>query len=383
MDPTFRLAVLGLGRYSGAGTISLHLTKELALRVRVLAVISEEALNLSDWTAASETHPFELIVKPTYGSSREAILHSIFARRIFGIAQAIRNFSPNAILVPMTHFWILPIMWVLRSSTWVVVIHDPFPHPGRLERLMNVLDRLVARNASAIVTHTKRFVPVVADSFGIDIDRVSNIPLGPLSDLGDLRSSDQRARNVGSEPYVVLCFGRIEAYKGIEVLLRAAPLVEAKRPDIMIRIVGRGAEPAIVAAAAACPNVSLDTRWVEESEIASIFQTADLLVLPYTSATQSGVIPHAATFGLPVICTDVGGLAEQLDDGRCGILIPPNDPQSLADAILRCSYDPSEARRLGEALRFEYAENRSWSKIATQFVDVAKHAAKSRRRNKK
>jgi glycosyltransferase involved in cell wall biosynthesis len=371
----FRLAVLGLGRYSGAGKISLQLTKELAGRAEVLALISEEALNRDDWERASLSNSFRLITKSTYDSIREAILQSVIPVRIFAIGCAIRKFRPDAVLVPMTHLWILPLMYLIRRTAWIVVVHDPYPHPGKTARFMNSMDRLVARKADRIVTHSKRFVAVVSDSFGIEIGRVCAIPLGPLSnDANDLLVRDRTLPAQNGRPFVALCFGRIEAYKGIEVLLQAAPLVEAQRPDITIRIVGRGADASITAAVAAFSNVELDTRWVEESEIAEIFAAANVVVLPYTSATQSGVIPQAATFGLPVICSDVGGLAEQLNDGVCGILIPPNDPKTLAESILRCANDPAEAALLGEALRTEYAENRSWSKIADKFVEVAKQA---------
>lgn len=378
-DASVRIVVLGLGRYSGAGTISLHLTKELSRRAEILAVISNEALNREDWEAASRQSSFGLATKRTYDSMREALLQSLVPIRIGAIVHEIRRFSPDAVLVPMTHLWIYPIMRMLSKPSWVVIIHDPYPHPGTAARLANIMDRAVARKADSVVTHSRKFIDVVSDSFHIPRNRITSIQLGPLSNeartsTGSQQQAESAPQDNPPDAFVVLCFGRIETYKGIDILLRAAPLIMANRPDITIRIVGRGMDAATRAEAEKCSNVQVDSRWIDDSEISSIFNAVDLVVLPYTSATQSGVIPQSATFSLPVIATDVGGLSEQLDDGRCGVLIAPNNPEALAEAVIRIANDREEAVRLGQALHLEYSQNRSWSAIAEQFIDVIRNA---------
>ena len=114
--------------------------------------------------------------------------------------------------------------------------------------------------------------------------------------------------------------------------------------------------------------------------MSTYFTKADLVVLPYTSATQSGVIPVAAAFGVPVIASDVGGLAEQLDQGACGILVPPADAPALTRAIVDLWNHPTRARALGNALREAYATRRSWSSIA-ESVTNAFHLAISQSRS--
>ncbi len=80
-------------------------------------------------------------------------------------------------------------------------------------------------------------------------------------------------------------------------------------------------------------DVTLVNRWIGENEIGEFFTHSDLVVLPYSSASQSGVIPIAAAYGLPVIATKVGGLSEQIEDGVSGWLIPPDDVQALTSTI--------------------------------------------------
>ena len=82
---------------------------------------------------------------------------------------------------------------------------------------------------------------------------------------------------------------------------------------------------------------------------AALFQESSVVVLPYVEATQSGVVPVAYTFAKPVVATGTGALAEAVEHGVTGILVPPRDPQALADAIVRLLRDKSLRERMGRA----------------------------------
>src|SRR5690606_16971449 len=75
-------------------------------------------------------------------------------------------------------------------------------------------------------------------------------------------------------------------------------------------------------------------RYIANDEVPALFRSSDLVVKPYIQATQSGVVPVAYQFGVPVIASRVGGLAEVIRDGETGYLVPPGDPDALADKIL-------------------------------------------------
>jgi glycosyltransferase involved in cell wall biosynthesis len=169
----------------------------------------------------------------------------------------------------------------------------------------------------------------------------------------------------------------MDRYKGIEVLLDAVPAILRACPGATIALAGSGMDRQLAARAAATQSVTLEDRWVDDKEVSAYFTKADLVVLPYTSATQSGVIPVAAAFGVPVIASNVGGLAEQLDHGACGILVPASDAAALAHAIADLWSHPARARALGNALRDAYATRRSWSSIA-ESVTEAFHLAIAR-----
>jgi glycosyltransferase involved in cell wall biosynthesis len=141
---------------------------------------------------------------------------------------------------------------------------------------------------------------------------------------------------------VVLYFGYVRAYKGLLVLLEAMSILgrDASTADIELLAVGeyyddqekyrrRAAELGLD------KTVRFVSEYVPNEKVGAYFSASDAVVLPYLSATQSGIAQIAYNFNKPVIVTDVGGLAEVARDGVTGYVVPPNDAAALADAIRR------------------------------------------------
>lgn len=166
-------------------------------------------------------------------------------------------------------------------------------------------------------------------------------PLYAQFDAGRWTRETARAK-LGLDGEVVLFFGYVRRYKGLDTLLEAWPRVREARG-------GAGAGPTLVVAGEAYedmapyhalnpgnpPDVRFLTRYIPDDEVEALFKAADVVVLPYRSATQSGVTHVAYALGVPVITTDVGGLAETVHPGRTGLVTPPADPAALAAAIVR------------------------------------------------
>jgi glycosyltransferase involved in cell wall biosynthesis len=141
---------------------------------------------------------------------------------------------------------------------------------------------------------------------------------------------------LGLDGEVVLFFGYVRAYKGLDTLLTAWPAVRARRPATLV-VAGEFYEdeaPYRKLAEAAGASVRLLSRYIPDPEVEALFKAADVVVLPYRSATQSGVTHVAYALGVPVITTDVGGLAETVIPGETGLVVPPENPPALADAIV-------------------------------------------------
>jgi glycosyltransferase involved in cell wall biosynthesis len=132
-------------------------------------------------------------------------------------------------------------------------------------------------------------------------------------------------------PRRVLWFGRLRAYKGLDLLAEALRLV-GPRPDMEVRVVGQGPESTALAELRALPGVRVENRWVPEGEVGTILSWADVVVLPYREASQSGIAPTAIAAGRRVVATRVGGLLEQLQAEPLATLCDP-DATSLAAAL--------------------------------------------------
>jgi glycosyltransferase involved in cell wall biosynthesis len=363
-----RIAVLALGRYSSGGPIGLHLTRALASAHDVRVFVAREALNLDDWMGsglACEVHG-------TYRSTLGATFSLIDRRAIRGLARAIGRFQPDVVLAPFIHLWLWPLLTYLRQPL-VLFVHDPNPHPGIVGALWHGLDRRLARRASHVIVHSSIFVATVVDRYGVNPARVSVAPIGPLTDYREAAVSEAPGGEAGTGPRV-LFFGRMEAYKGIEVLLDATPAIVRACPGAVVNLVGSGLSRRLSARARSTVGVQLDDGWASDADVPAIFSRADIVVLPYTSATQSGVIPVAAAFSLPVVASRCGGLPEQLDDGASGVLVPPGDATALAEAVVGLWENPDRALALGRSLHDAYSTDRSWESIARGVADACRTA---------
>ena len=136
----------------------------------------------------------------------------------------------------------------------------------------------------------------------------------------------------------MLCFGRLRAYKGLDLLAEALRLM-GPRPDMEVRVVGQGPESTALADLRALPGVKVENRWVPEREVSTILNWSDVVVLPYREASQSGIAPTALAAGRRVVATQVGGLLEQLEADPLATLCEPDGP-SLAAALL-CALERS------------------------------------------
>jgi glycosyltransferase involved in cell wall biosynthesis len=180
-----------------------------------------------------------------------------------------------------------------------------------------------------------------------------------------LPRSEARARLGITATNVLLFFGYVRKYKGLHVLLDAMALLGERR-DIALLVVGEfyDGEQAYreqISRLGLDGIVTLRSDYVPNEEVKYYFSAADALVLPYTSATQSGIAQIAYHFDLPVIATNVGGLSEVVRDGVTGLLVPPDDPRALAGRIVEyfTSVDRDRLRRtVGEEKK-----NYSWGNL--------------------
>ncbi|WES66180.1 glycosyltransferase [Microbacter sp. GSS18] len=161
----------------------------------------------------------------------------------------------------------------------------------------------------------------------------------------------------------ILFFGFIRPYKGLEVLLEAMALLDDD--EVHLTIVGEcWDQPDRWREGAAALRAETVLRYVSDAEAAEYFARADLVVLPYRSATGSGVVSAAFHYGTPVLATRVGGLVDVIDEST-GILVPPGDARALADALRTATRE--SCAELGRGVR-AFAGRNTWGAFAGAVV---------------
>lgn len=198
-----------------------------------------------------------------------------------------------------------------------------------------------------------------------DPARVHVIPHGAFDYLTRLPAERPLpAELAGAEGPVILCFGLIRPYKGVDVLLRAFAQLEGAELWVVGRPLGVDRAELERLAAAAPGRVRLVTRFVPEAEVPAIMRRADLVALPYRDVEQSGVLYTALAFGRPIVASAVGGFPEVLAGHGAGALVPPGDEAALAETLRELLDDRERRERLGAAALAAASGPYSWDTVA-------------------
>jgi D-inositol-3-phosphate glycosyltransferase len=267
--------------------------------------------------------------------------------------QLTKAFAPDLIVFQWWQPFFGPLVGTLARAfrragiRQLVECHNVYPHEG------SPLDRLLLKFAFAPVDHfiTHSVVDRNKLAHAFPHKQIAVSPLPRFTEFGGASAHQRDGRRL-------LFFGKVRRYKGLDVLLRAMPKV-LKQVACELRIVGEfydGIERyrRLIQALGIAPHVQIDDRYVPNEEVPAIFAQADVLVLPYISASQSGVAQVAFANALPVIASTAGGLAEAVRDQVNGLLFPPGDVDALAAQIVSYFTDslgPRLAANLSEQAR--------------------------------
>ncbi len=290
-------------------------------------------------------------------------------------ARQIRGQKPDLLLMKFWMSFFGPSLGAVAArmapETRVVsVLDNVLPHERRFFDLP-LTRRFLARNhgfvvmSEAVEKDLNRFRPEAArlfhrhpvyDHFGEALDR----------------SEARRALGLAPDEKLLLFYGFIRAYKGLDLLLDA---FDQLRGPYRLMIAGEAYEPfapyaARIAASPFSSAIEVRERYISDEETRLLFSAADACVLPYHHATQSGIALIAYQFRLPMLATDVGGLKEYVENGVNGILVPPEDKAALARGIERY-FEQGGYERFSPALS-GMRQQLSWEHLATSlaaFVD--------------
>lgn len=274
---------------------------------------------------------------------------------LWRLNRMIQDQAPDVLhLLSNTSLWFNAALPVWRRRPLVTTVHDVALHPGDRDtaRLPGWTSRLMARQSPHLIVHGEGLRRAAARSFGKAQDHVHVVPHPAIRRYADLARIAGLHRSRPEGEFVVLLFGRIFAYKGLGTLISAEKMLSGSLPGLRLVIAGRGDDPAGLRPLMGRPECyDIRRGFIEDIEVAQLFTDADVVVLPYEEASQSGVLHLAAAFGKPVIVTDTGELRVTVEPNGLGLVVPPRAPDRLAAAIAALARDPELRARLGENAR--------------------------------
>lgn len=263
------------------------------------------------------------------------------------LADLVGERAPELLVLPWTVTYWAPFFFVFlarlrtfpRRPRVVFLCHNVVEHEASGWR--SAVTRKVLGLSDGFIAHCREDSEHLRSLLGLPDE--SRVRVSPHPEYGHLagrppdRAGARRRLGLGDEK-VLLFFGFVRKYKGLEVLLESLSLILAEMP---VRLVVAGEVwrdstgcLATLARPGIAEHVTLVPRYVPNEEVADYFEASDLVVVPYLSATQSGIVQLAYGFGKPVVATRVGGLPEAVRDGETGTLVPPSDPAALARAVV-------------------------------------------------
>jgi glycosyltransferase involved in cell wall biosynthesis len=254
----------------------------------------------------------------------------------------------DLILLPWwTIFWAphyLLFLGIVKSSKSKIIFlcHNVEEHEGN--RLKRMLTKIVLKSGDGFVLHSleernKLFKLLEKKCSSV----VSPHPVYNVFDYNRYtRSISRQKLDISHSRKVILFFGFIRRYKGLQYLLRALPIIKEFDPDILLLIVGeiwgrdiyREEILHMIKKLKIENNIRFINQYIPNEDVEIYFKASDFTVLPYTEGTGSGILQVCYGMNKPVVATAIGTFKEVIKNGKTGLTVPPGDENKLAEAII-------------------------------------------------
>lgn len=261
---------------------------------------------------------------------------ALIARQREATVHVIGLFTTRNLWVSVLEAWITRVL----TGGYILTVHNLVPHDHHTVT-NHWLGRLIFQSATVLMVHTEKMATDLRQDYGRDPSSIVVVEHGIERLLPRTQCSRDAMRlklGVGSNERVVLFFGAIARYKGVDVLLRAFELPALALADKLV-IAGRCRDSALlselqsmVASHSRREAIVWRQGYIEEDDVGPLFHAADVLAMPYRHIDQSGVIFMAMATGLRTVVTDVGALRDYVGQGF-GLVAPVGDPAALAECI--------------------------------------------------
>jgi glycosyltransferase involved in cell wall biosynthesis len=372
-----RVLVWQWGRYGSGPRYALELSDALQAHCKVKTLLSmakgSEMLAHPDQRAKVDL-PIE-----TYRGKLDFIAKTLqIGRQLDAIDVELRRTKPDIAINAMLSYW--DVFFVRRLQQLgipvVTIIHDATTHPGDNFPLVQSAQRRIVDASDAVITLTDYVAGRLRAQPRWHATPLSIIP-HPCFEYGELQLvPPSPPAPAAKRPLRLLLAGRIKAYKGLEVLSDA--LDHLPPGKVSVRIAGPSDNGAGMKAMTQKHDVDLQLGWCTDAQFFANVDWADVLVLPYIEASQSGVIPLAYSRARPVIVTPVGGLPEQVAHQESGLIADNTSGRAVAAAIMRMIEQPALLQTCSQGALRLAQQSLSWHQIAPRFAEALRGIVETR-----
>ncbi len=274
----------------------------------------------------------------------------------------------------------LTLLIKLLGKKAYYTIHDVLPHTKKT-LFFRVLYKIIYKLQDEIIVHTNFIKERIVNEFSISSNKIHVVPHGVYQVVDNCDVSMEDARNylgINQDSVVLLFYGYIAKYKGIDILLEALKMVQEEGGNITLIIAGKlrndySLEFEEVLSKYQSNSIIKLIKYVNNWETNIVFKAADVTVLPYLEASQSGVLFMSYAYGVPVIVPNFGGFPDDILVDKTGYLFERNNSKSLKHVILRFCKNVSKMTEKNRVYIKEFAEsNYSWDNSCINLVRLYK-----------
>lgn len=360
-----KIVILFLGRNGAGPKYAFQMAKELVLysENKYQVIVPNNIDNADEWMELEKsTENMEIHFVKFYSNFKEFIFKFLNIAYLKNIANLVRVFNPNWIYMPMGSLLNPGIFLFLKKYKKVYTIHDPILHVGERNFFLELLKSNEIKSSEKIVILNNFFKKIVMENYHISSKNIGIIPHAGFFKTVEPTYNDDFY-------YKILFLGRIEKYKGIEILLEAMENLVDDHKKIRLTIAGKGdLSQYFQKIKLLGDRIIVNNEWLTEVQIENLLNDHDFVVLPYIDASQSGVIPLAFGNGKMVIATNVGALSEQVPP-NLGLTINPNSID-LKNAILELYAIPYNTFIEKSKNAYFYAkQNLTWKSSAEKLLN--------------
>jgi D-inositol-3-phosphate glycosyltransferase len=280
------------------------------------------------------------------------------------------------IVSPWLDYWLIRSL-KLAGRRVIYTAHNPFPHEPKASDIRKYCR--IYQKADHIIALSQYTRNEITAHCGISAEKISVLPHGDYEALfsryGCNNDLAKKVRKKAGNRKIIAFLGHIRPYKGLEVFIEAFELIKQRMPVSFFLVAGsvlvgnkKDWEEKLTKSCNA-DDGWIDLRFVPVEDIKAYLSIIDVLVQPYISASQSGNTVMAYAAGVPVISTNVGGLAEMTEDGKTGYVIAPSSPEAIADTVGKC-FEGNNYEKISQNARRAATEQFDWEKIAQQTAAV-------------